>query len=292
MTDRASDGADEVGWLIEMNDDDASFELVTWYDTWNLNGLTNLQDKKVPLTYADRYNLAFGSLTAVPSGGYSITMTGQYAEAVRREIAGQAPTAVIYAGLGDTGIAEAVLDNNQHQNRSSGNIVAWLRQNGYAGISLDAENDGMSSVPEFVTQLGGPFKAAGLGIAVSVPWPGSGPDEYGDGAVEAFNSNVDALELQDYSAGGTPNDVGPWIDAGINTRILMGGACTENGGAQTSLDDTCAWTEFALKSGLRGMFSWRLDNDHGDGLNEDDHPTFTGAKAIFDTARPTGNGSS
>jgi hypothetical protein len=42
---------------------------------------------------------------------------------------------------------------------------------------------------------------------------------------------------------------------------------------------------------LRGMFGWRLDNDHGlQGQEEDVEPTFTGAKAIYDTVQAHGNG--
>jgi GH18 family chitinase len=64
----------------------------------------------------------------------------------------------------------------------------------------------------------------------------------------------------------------------------MGGVCTENGNAQTSLADTQSWTQYALSNGLRGMFSWRLDNDHGmHGTQEDVDPTFTGAKTLYDT---------
>ena len=69
----------------------------------------------------------------------------------------------------------------------------------------------------------------------------------------------------------------------------MGGVCTENSGVQTSLDDTQAWTQYALSNGLGGMFSWRLDNDHGqDGQKEDVDPTFTGAKTIYDTVHGLG----
>lgn len=263
----------------------ATFEIATWYDTWNQTGLNNLVDKKVPLTYATRYNLAFGQLSAAKTGGYTIDMTGQFADAVKEQILAQTTGVVIYAGLGDTGIAEAVLDNKNHHNRSTDNIVAWLKLKGYHGISIDAEGDGMSSVPEFVTQLGPSFKKAGLGIAVSVPWPGVGPDNlYGKNAVQAFNDNVDVLELQDYSSAGTPDDAPVWVKAGVKADLLLGGACTENGNAQTSLTDTASWTKYALDNGLKGMFSWRLDNDHGmHGTEEDVDPTFTGAKTIYDT---------
>lgn len=264
-----------------------AFELVTWYDTWNELGLQNLVSTKVPLTYANRYNLAFGGLVADDGGGYTVKISGQYASAVQSQILEQRPGVVVYAGIGDDGIAAAVADNNQHQNRSSNNIVAWLKTNRYSGISIDAEHEGMSSVPEFVTQLHTSFRAAGLGIAVSVPWPASGPANlYGANAVQAFNSNVDALELQDYSSEDTPNDAAVWIAAGINPGILLGGACTENSTVQTSIPDTIAWTQFSLTHRLRGMFSWRLDNDHGlHGTDEDRDPTFTGAKAIYDAAR-------
>lgn len=267
------------------NEATTPFELVTWYDTWNQTGLDNLTNKTVPLNYATRYNLAFGQLSAAATGGYTVEMTGQYADAVKGQILAQAPGVVIYAGLGDTGIAEAVNDNNQNQNRSTQNIVAWLQANGYSGISIDAENEGMSFVAEFVTQLGQSFRAAGLGIAVSAPWPGMGPTQlYGNNAVQAFNGNVDAVELQDYSSSGTPIDAQIWIKAGVNANILMGGACTENGRAQTSLEDTQSWTQYALQNGLKGMFSWRLDNDHGtQGTDEDVDPTFTGAQTIYDT---------
>lgn len=267
------------------NETATTFEIATWYDTWNQTGLNNLVDIKVPLTYATRYNLAFGQLSAVKTGGYTIDMTGQFADAVKEQILAQASGVVIYAGLGDTGIAEAVLDNKNHNNRSTDNIVAWLKLNKYHGISIDAEREGMTSVPEFVTQLGPSFKKAGLGIAVSVPWPGVGPENlYGSNAVQAFNDNVDVLELQDYSSAGTPDDAPVWVKAGVKADLLMGGACTENGNAQTSLTDTANWTKYALDNGLKGMFSWRLDNDHGThGTEEDVDPTFTGAKTIYDT---------
>lgn len=265
----------------------SAFELVTWYDTWNQTGLNNLVSKTVPLGYASRYNLAFGELSGSTATGYSVTMTGQYADQVKAQLQAQAPGVVVYAGLGDTGIAETVGDNLHNQNRSTKNIVAWLRANGYGGISIDAEQEGMAFVAEFVTQIGPSFKAAGLGIAVSAPWPGNGPTGlYGAQAVQAFNKNVDAIELQDYSSEGTPADAPVWTKAGINPTLLMGGVATENGSAQTSLADTQAWTEYAVHSGLGGMFSWRLDNDHGtDGEEEDVNPTFTGAKTVYDAAR-------
>jgi hypothetical protein len=265
-----------------------TFEIATWYDTWNLTGLENLKNRLVPLNYATRYNLAFGQL--IDSGaGYTVQMTGQYANEVKSEILTQAPGVLVYAGLGDTGIEQAVADNKANNNRSTDAIVSWLQTNGYKGISIDAENSGMPYVAEFVTQLGPNFRNAGLGIAVSAPWPGGGPTNlYGQDAVQAFNDNVNYIELQDYSSSGTPNDVPVWIKAGIKASILMGGVATENGGPQTSLADTQSWTQYAMDNGLGGMFSWRLDNDHGtDGEQEDVNPTFTGAKTIYDTV--TGN---
>ena len=264
-----------------------NFEIATWYDTWNLQGLNNLVSKKVPLNLATRYNLAFGHLAVVQSGaGYSIVMEGQYAAQVKEQITMQAPGAVIYAGLNDSGINETVHDNATYNNRSTVNIVNWLRTNGYGGISIDAEGVGMKSVPQLVTQLSGSFKVAGLGIAVSVPWPGQGPETlYGSTAVQVFNTYVDALELQDYSSGPTSADAHVWVSAGVKASILMGGICTENSGVQTSPQDTQQWTKYALQNGLRGMFSWRLDNDHGlNGQEEDINPTFTGARLIHDTA--------
>jgi Glycosyl hydrolases family 18 len=266
------------------------FEIATWYDTWNQLGLDNLANGIVPLNYATRYNLAFGQLSGSAATGYTPEMTGQFADAVKGQILSQAPGVVIFAGLGDTGIADAVQDNNQNDNRSTKNIVAWLQDNGYSGISIDAENRTwpppyMPYVAEFVTQLGPSFRAAGLGIAVSAPWPGDGPDQlYGDAAVQAFNDNVDAVELQDYSSADTPTDAPVWTAAGVEASILMGGVCTENSDVQTSLPDTASWTQYAMQNGLRGMFSWRLDNDHGThGTEEDVDPTFTGAKTIYET---------
>lgn len=261
------------------------FEIATWYDTWNQIGFNNLLNKKVPLNYATRYNLAFGQLSPAQSGGYTIEMTGPYANQVKEQILAQAPGVVIYAGLGDTGIESTVQDNNTNNNRSTGNIVSWLLSNGYRGISIDAEQEGMSFVTEFISQIGESFSAAGLGIAVSAPWPGSGPvNLYGDNAVQIFNRYVIAIELQDYSSASTIDDAPIWINAGVNANILMGGVCTENSDVQTSLADVQAWTQYALQNGLRGMFSWRLDNDHGsDGETEDVGPTFTGAKMVYDT---------
>lgn len=270
-----------------------TFEIATWYDTWNQTGLDNLANQTVPLNLATRYNLAFGELSGSDVEGYTLAMTAPFADAVKQQILAQASGVVVYAGLGPgtyPGIVDTVADNDLHENRSTKNIVAWLQGNGYGGISIDAENnDGdppwMPYVAEFVTQLGPSFRAAGLGIAVSAPWPGDGPATlYGDAAVKAFNDNVDAVELQDYSSSDTPTDAQVWTKAGVEASILMGGVCTENSDVQTSLPDTQSWTQWAMKNGLKGMFSWRLDNDHGThGQEEDVDPTFTGAKTVYAT---------
>ncbi|MBO0663920.1 hypothetical protein LQ948_14895 [Jiella sp. MQZ9-1] len=201
-----------------------NFEIATWYDTWNERGLLHLKTRSVPLGYATRYNLAFAKLSPAPEGGYTVEMTGQYADAVKQAILNQAKNAAIFVGLGDDGIPEAVADNNANHNRSTNNIVAWLNGGGYSGVSIDAESQAMRFVAEFVTQLGPSFEAAGLKIAVSVPWPVRGPTAfYGPGAVQAFNAHVAVLELQDYSAAGTPSDVPVWIEAGVSAGLLMGG---------------------------------------------------------------------
>jgi hypothetical protein len=263
-----------------------NFEIATWYDTWNSTGLENLVQKKVPLTYANRYSLAFGEFVS-GSSGYTVSLNAPFASQVLAQLQAQAPYTPIYAGVGDTGLSATVADNRQNNNRSTANIVAYLGQQRLGGITIDSESDGMGDVVELVSQLSPSFKAAGLGIAVSVPWPGNGPVSlYGGNAVAAFNQYVDAAELQDYSSDGTPADAAVWIQAGVRAAILMGGVCTENGDVQTSLQDTAAWTLYAMQNNLRGMFSWRLDNDHGlQGTNEDVDPTFTGAKAIYDTAQ-------
>jgi hypothetical protein len=270
-----------------------SFEISTWYDTWNSTGLQNLVQQLVPLNYASRYNLAFGEFVS-GSNGYTVDLNAKYAGQVQAQIQTQAPGILVYAGVGDTGLVATVADNNANNNRSTANIVAYLQKQGLQGITIDSEKQGgaMLSVAELVTQLGPSFEAAGLGIVISVPWPGNGPDSlYGQNAVAAFNQYVDALELQDYSSDSTPADAPVWTAAGVNADLLMGGVATENGGPQTSLGDTAAWTTYALKNGLRGMFSWRLDNDHGlHGTDEDVDPTFTGAKTIYDTVQGYGTG--
>src|SRR5205085_2791555 len=122
-------------------------------------------------------------------------------------------------------------------------------------------------------------------LTASAPRPQGRPtNRYGNEAVQAFNDNVDVVELQDYSSTSTPVDAPVWTSAGVNAGILMGGVCTENSGVQTSLPDTQSWTQWAMQNGLKGMFSWRLDNDHGThGTDEDVDPTFTGAKTVYDT---------
>jgi hypothetical protein len=264
-----------------------NFQISTWYDTWNLTGLQNLQQQLVPLAYAGRYNLAFGEFVETGSNGYTVDLNAQYADEVLAALKTQMPGGVIYAGVGDTGLSATVADNRQNNNRSTANIVSYLQNQGLQGITIDSEQSGMGDVVELVTQLGPSFQQAYLGIVISVPWPGSGPVSlYGPNAVAAFNQYVRGLELQDYSSQGTPSDVPVWTAAGVARDLLIGGVCTENGGAQTSLTDTAAWTQYALENALQGMFSWRLDNDHGlQGTEEDVQPTFTGAKTIYDTVQ-------
>ncbi|GAB1114597.1 hypothetical protein [Shewanella algae] len=262
------------------------FEIATWYDTWNPVGLNNLVNNLVPLHLASRYSLAFGQLSAIHSGGYCIEMSGKYADAIKDQLLSQAPGIELYAGIGSEGIQASVASNKSDNNLSTRNIVSWLKDNHYTGINIDAEErEAMKQVAEFVTQLGPEFRAAGLGIAVSVPWPGEGPSYlYGEGAIQAFNDNVDAVEMQDYSSINTARDAAVWLDAGLKAEILMGGVCSENSRVQTPLEQVEQWTEFAIHNGLRGMFSWRLDNDHGsDGTREDVGPSFACAKRLYDT---------
>jgi hypothetical protein len=271
-----------------------NFEISTWYDTWNKTGLDNLVQQKVPLQYASRYNLAFGVFSAV-TNGYTLNLNAPYAEEVLGQIRAQTPSGVlIYAGTDTegTGLSATVADNRQNKNRSTANIVGYLLNLGLNGMCIDAEENGREDVPELVAQLGPSFKENGLGIAVSAPWPVKGPVKlYGDGAVDpvdAFNAYVDAVELQDYSSNNEPQAT-VWTRAGVKAAILMGGICTENSGVQTSIQTTKDSTLFALQNGMRGMFSWRLDNDHGlQHEKEDVEPTFTGAKTIYDTFRGQG----
>jgi hypothetical protein len=268
-----------------------SFEIATWYDNWDSNGLNNLVQGLVPLNYAIRYNLAFGEFVQGTSG-YTATMNQAYASQVIAALQKQAPGALIYAGIGDSNLPQAVIDNQQYANRSTANTVAYLLAQGLQGLTIDSEQQGMPYVVNLVSQLGPSFQAAGLGIAISVPWPGTGPSAlYGDNVVSVFNQYVTALELQDYSSGGTPSDAPVWIQAGISPALLLGGVNTENGDYQTSLSDTEAWTTWALQKQLRGMFSWRLDNDHCTSTDEDVDPTFTGAKTIYETVQSYGSAS-
>jgi hypothetical protein len=48
-----------------------TFEIATWYDTWNATGLSNLVNRTVPLNLATRYNLAFGQLSGSAAAGYT-----------------------------------------------------------------------------------------------------------------------------------------------------------------------------------------------------------------------------
>ncbi len=214
------------------------FELVTWYDTWNEAGLQNLQNGRVPLGYATRYNLAFGHLAEQADGAYSVVMEA-FAAQVKDLILQQAPTGVkIYASTRPpltSGIADAVDDNRWHDNRSTTAIVAWLKANGYGGLVIDEEDPsvmwdsflGRDVPPHFVEQLGPSFKKAGLEIIVSAPpVPYSGPSNvYGPPrAVELFMAHVAAIELQDYSDHGTIDDANKWIVAGIPAEMLLGGS--------------------------------------------------------------------
>jgi len=135
-----------------------SFEISTWYDTWNTTGLSNLVQKLVPLGYASRYNLAFGEFVS-GANGYTVILNAQCADQVQAQIQTQAPGALVYAGVGDTGLVATVADNRANSNRSTANIVAYLQKQGLQGITIDSEQDGMSSVAELVTQLGPSFKA-------------------------------------------------------------------------------------------------------------------------------------
>ena len=103
-----------------------SFETATWYDNWNETGLNNLVQGLVPLNYATRYNMAFGEFVQ-GSNGYTAMLNQPYASQVVAQIRKQAAAGVlIYAGLGDSNIQQAVEDNRQNNNRSTANTVAWL----------------------------------------------------------------------------------------------------------------------------------------------------------------------
>ena len=67
-----------------------SFEIATWYDTWNSTGLDNLAQRKVPLGYASRYNLAFGEFVPC-TNGYTVDLNAKFASQVLTQIRTQAP---------------------------------------------------------------------------------------------------------------------------------------------------------------------------------------------------------
>ena len=79
-------------------------------------------------------------------------LNAQFAAQNLDQIKTQAPGALIYAGVGDTGLVATVADNRDNANRSTANIVAYLQQQGLNGISIDSEGDGMSSVVELVPE--------------------------------------------------------------------------------------------------------------------------------------------
>ncbi len=131
------------------------FELATWYDTWNPLGLENLVNQKVPLTYASRYNLAFGQLSPAPGGGYTVEMTGQYAEAVKDQILaheiGLGPSSrvlvinteegVRWFGIDDDGVVIASPAAFRPYDRSEGVALAPLPDG--ALVLATTERDGL-----------------------------------------------------------------------------------------------------------------------------------------------------
>lgn len=54
--------------------------------------------------------------------------------------------------------------------------------------------------------------------------------------------------------------------------------------------DSCiiSKTEYAVKNGLQGMFSFRLENDHGPAQTFPARPTYHGHKLMYDTAKAAG----
>src|SRR5690349_9697610 len=81
--------------ITTAGDPPMSFEIATWYDTWNGTGLENLAQGKVPLNYATRYNLAF-SVFEQGANGYSLNLNGAFASQVLTLIRAQASNVLIY----------------------------------------------------------------------------------------------------------------------------------------------------------------------------------------------------
>src|SRR5204863_39820 len=62
--------AQRKGGQLMTSQANPTFEVATWYDTWNATGLNNLVNRTVPLNLATRYNLAFGQLSGSAAAGY------------------------------------------------------------------------------------------------------------------------------------------------------------------------------------------------------------------------------
>lgn len=252
--------------------------LSAWYGGWYQESLDNLtvgsEYNPIPGNYVSRYSVAFYKFE-----NSTIVPINDTVSAVASKIREQAPSVKIFAGIdpnANYGNCDATCTTK---------VADYLTVNQLDGVNLDDENN-LPLVPQLVKDLKTAFAGKGLEIAVSVPWPSNGPSAYSSRAfstadvVDIFNRDVDAIELQDYSASGTRYDAAAWNRAGVPYGKLVGGVSSEVGGPYTQMNQVDEWTSFAKQKGMQGMFSWRIDNDTCTSPSTSD-PTFTTAKRIL-----------
>ena len=176
-------------------------------------------------------------------------------------------------------------------------IVKFLTDNNFNGLDLDIESN-TSIIEPILKQLAPAFNKNNLILSVSVYLD---PINYGD------LSYADLVGVQNYGAGDNNLDsfkttMTKWkgflgsydkLLGGISSERcrFVSGACTQND-AYTSSENVRAWSRYAIgldgdkcltliddDHKLKGMFSWRLDNDNSR-KGEDVNPTFAYAKLL------------
>lgn len=172
-------------------------------------------------------------------------------------------------------------------------LVQFLEERGANGYNFDWEDKvDTEFYISFLQKIRTALDASGKKYLITVApgWPQYKWDKRAKGVVDTF----DCMSYQNYLcevdlAGRVTRFE---LEYGLPKTMLLGGVECEphwNGSPGWNPDECIvSKVNYAVKNGLQGMFSFRLDNDHGPWPKSPAEPTYHGHQVMYDAAKKAG----
>jgi len=200
---------------------------------------------------------------------------------------------VVTLGQDMQGTDPAWKDADEHMDVVGPVFLEFLQRHNLDGYNFDWEtNIDTEFYIGFLQKLRKALDVSGSGkclITVAPGWYWFPWDDRANGVVNTF-------DCMSYSNTDCVNDLDTRVKRfqgwGIPKSMILGAVECEphwQGDPGWNSDDCISSkTKFAVENGLQGMFSFRIDNDHGPWPTQPRQPTYEGHALMYDTAKKAG----